>query len=373
MLKDLEETQGSDLDQAAEAEALEAESPAATDGEGSSPSDEETQGNDIADAIRDEFLEKYGEKTDDEEGEETPASEEEAASEGTDGEETKVEDSTDQATSERNDQEEDIRIPDDQWKGLPDNVRQRVGQLNTRARRAEKQIETLTQERATFEDKANRFDVLDNYARENEIQPENISKAYGMMAMLSKQDFAGFLKEVTPYVALAQQALGQSIDPELQQRVDDGYLSEEDAMEITKARVGKTLADGRAEAARTREQARSTEDANQRTMTEIVSAVNARELELKSTDPEYAQKAAQVKNAIKLALESGARPQTKEEGVALVNKAYELVNETFVAPRPAPKPTNRKPSSVNTPPRTKAPAGNLLDALTQASEAYVPK
>lgn len=323
-------------------EAIEAHSPSATEGASSSDA-AATEPKTAEEAIRRDFLEKYG----DGDTEETDV--EEADAETAEAEQTPESEEENVAPADTDDAEDDkFRIPDDQFKALPDGVRQRLGYLNARAKKAERELTTARQQVEPLKDAHERFTKLQTYVQDNGIEPQNVTLAFDAMARMSKGDYKGFIDAIKPFYDHALQATGGSILPELQQRVDDGYLSEDDARELTKARAQSEALTGRMQSVerqmaterQTREQAASQQ--------RIVAAVNEREAHYKTSDPDYALKSQAVRSAVEMVLGKGAVPQSPEDAVKLIDDAYALVNANFARPV-TPKATPPRPAVSSAP------------------------
>lgn len=351
-----------------EAEADQALSPGATEGASSSDAADEAPDS-TADAILREFQETYG----DEEPADTGASEDEgdpedgetdADAEAADTEQSSQKEET-AAAAETDDADDDqFRIPDEQFKALPDGVKKRLGHLNTRAKKAERELAEREREMEPLKDAHQRFSQIQSFVQENEIEPQNVTLLFNAAAAMSKGDFSGFVKMVQPWYNLALQASGEAIDPELQQRVDDGYLTEEDAKELTRARISAQASQGKVQSMQQKNAAMNQAQQSQQEQGRILSAVQQRESHLQSSDADYALKSPAMKSMIEFALKSGAVPKTSEEAVRLVDEAYARVNATFKKPTP-PKPTPPRPSSSSTPRGNPAPE-TTKEAITQA-------
>ncbi|MDG3089232.1 hypothetical protein P7F88_25550 [Vibrio hannami] len=156
--------------------------------------------------------------------------------------------------------------------------------------------------------------------------------------------------------------LAAVLPEDLQKRVEDGYITEDDARELTRARAQAQTKQAQAEAARKHAEQQQTAQSQQATQQAIATAVQQREAALRAEDPDFAQKSPLVQQQVKAMLEMGATVTTPEQGVALIDRAYELVKANSVRPaRPATMPT---PSSTSrSQPATPAPK-SALDAMT---------
>ena len=326
-----------------------------------------------ADAIRNSFMEKWGSENPEDTGESEEEAEPEAAEE--DGAEEDAEAPVDAEAKQKSedepspadtdDGEDDLfRIPDEQFKALPDGVKKRLGHLNTRAKKAERELSEVNARIQPLEEKSSRFDQLQTFVQSHDIEPQNVTLAFNAMAKMSQGDFQGFLDLVTPWYQHAQQAVGAVIAPDLQQRVDDGYLTEEDARAMTKARTEAEVAKGRLNARTERDKQRDEETAAETNRTKIINAINEREAHFKSSDPDYALKSAAIASTIEFAIRAGNVPKSVKEAQEMVNDAHAIVTKSFVKPKPKPPATPPRPSSSN-PTRGEAQPATLQDALYQ--------
>lgn len=333
-------------------------SPSETNGASSSEASV-TEPETAEDAIRREFLEKYGS----EEGEETPDPEDDAEAEAK-PDTPKAEQKTEPEIQSDDTEDDAFRIPDDEFKRLPSGVKQRLGHLNARAKKAERELAARDAEFEPLKDAHERFSTLQSFVQDNGIEPQNVTLAFDAMAKMSRGDFQGFIDAIKPFYDYASQAAGIAISPDLQQRVDDGYLSEDDAKELTKARRQAETFQGQAQQERQRAAEREQTEKQGQTTQQILTAINERESQLKSSDPDYALKSPAIRSMIELVLQNGAIPKTADDALKLINDAYERANASFVK-APAPRPTPPRPSA-STPPRGNPAPASTRDAITQA-------
>lgn len=343
----------------------------ATDGESSSDSaPDDSQDEALADILRDEFLAKYGE-TDPEAEVEAEAKEEAAGeSKGARTDESKDKAGDDAKEGGDTEGDDEFRLSDDEFKALSQNARNRIGHLNTRAKKAERQLKELEGQVETFKDAHDRFLTMQTFVQENNIQSEDVDLAFGLAAKLRAGDYRGFLDRITPLVDAARQAVGEAYAPDLRQQVEEGYMTEEAARDLTRARAEAQRA--QEEAQRLRQQSQQTQQAQQQQATahRIISAAQAREAELQSTDPDYAHKREAVETYMKGLLTRGARPQSPEDAVAMVNEAYEFANKTVQ--KPAPKPATMQSPTASQVSRGRPAPASTKDAIIDALAGYQP-
>jgi len=345
---------------AIDAEAETAPTPGATD-EGASSSDAADEAHEISvEEISREFRETYGTDEPEEPGEPNGDDAPESAPEKPKAAESEqVPEKEDQG-----DDDDEFRIPDEEFKALPDGVKKRLGHLNTRAKKATRELADLQQKMEPLQDAHQRFTQLQTFVQQNQIEPKNVTVAFNAMAAMSRGDYKQFIELVEPWFNQARYAMGAAISPDLQTRVDDGYLTEEDARELTKARLQSRISQGQVDALRTQQKQVQTQAQNADITRRVVAAVQAREAEIKASDPDYARKHQAMQSMVEFALKGGAFPKSEEDAVKLINDAYERVNTVFPKPEP-PKPTTPRPSASTSPRGNPVPV-NDYDFAVQA-------
>lgn len=336
---------------APEAMADETASPAET--EGASSSDASTEGpQSVSDAIADALMEDDSPDVAEVAAEDEP--EVEATAE-TDDEPAKADVADVEQTPETDNADDDDRIPEEEFRALPEGVRRRLGKLNSKAQKATRELGEAEAKIETMQASHDNFTQIQGFVQENRIEPQNVTMAFDAMARLSRGDAAGFLQLVQPFYDAAQRATGGTIDPSLRERVDNGYLTEDDAKALTVAQAQQQQLTARLQQEQMANQQRAQQDQVARHQQAIGTAVGEREAALRSSDPEYALKEPAVREAMNLALSGGNVPRTVEAATALVDQCYALVSKNFVKPK-APRPS---------PPR--------VTASTQTRSARQPK
>lgn len=354
-----------------------ASSPDATEGASTSEAAAEKT---PAEAIRDEFLKKWGDTDEESSTEADPkAAREDDKSEAkssTDGEtegekpaKAKAEDGIDDKTADKDDGDEEFRLSDAEFKALPEGVRKRIGHLNARAKKAERQLEGLNSEFSAAKEEAGRLTQLRAFAEKNNFEPTDVQLAFSLIADLRNGRFKEFLERAEPMIQGAREASGQAFAKDLQDRVDQGYLTEEDAREMTRMRAAEARAKEQSERARQRVQQSQQASQQQAAQQAIVNATVQRGEELKASDPDYAQLEPTILSFVESQLQL-AFPRTPEQAVALVNKAHEFAKNN--RPKTTPKPpTPPRPSSSAVSRGRKEPASSK-EAIQDALINYIP-
>lgn len=321
-----------EVEQTSEDVVVEASPPDATK-EGADPSTAAAEEVELSDdeKFRKEFIDKY-------DGGGEPEAEETA----TDKPEVKAEDGTDKAEHLTDAEDDEARITDEEFKGLSENVRQRIGALNKKTRIAEKANVELTSERDQFKQSHDQLEVVQKFSQENGLTSDGINQAMNVAAMFGQGRHAEFLAAVEPMISQAKQAMGQEYAPDLQQQIDDGHMTEEAAMQLTQANAATARATAEADSLRNANTQQTQVTSQNDHVTSMQTAMNEAEAQLKLSDPDYALKSAAIQAELSKQIAAGQIPRSAAEAANMVRSAHALTPKPA---RPAPKPTKPTPTA----------------------------
>jgi hypothetical protein len=218
-----------------------------------------------------------------------------------------------------------------------------------------KRIETLIAQRGaaraeldSLRDPATNWASHVDFLQQNGITPQQAQDLYGVGALLARGDFVNFLAVVEPYVQAARAAVGAVLPPDLQRRVDEGALAQEDADELSRTRAAAAHAQRLANMS----EVQRTASADMTRATSVRDAMTQWEAGVSARDPDYARKRDAVTTyATAIAAQRGLPPDP-HTAVVWANEALAEVNRLFASARPPPQATPSRPSSVA--PATKA-------------------
>ena len=185
---------------------------------------------------------------------------------------------------------------------------------------------------------------LQGYLTQNQLAADDVNRLLGVGSALRRGDFQAFLEGVTPYVMVAQEALGIRIAPDLKKQVDDGTISEDAARELTRTRHQARRAES--ELTVTRQQ--QTAEGQARNVGAIRDAVDAWEADLRTRDPDYARKSVAVRRFSQALMQERGIPANPVAAVALVKAAYDEATRELMRGQPTPQATRRAPSGIQT-------------------------
>ncbi len=225
-------------------------------------------------------------------------------------------------------------------------------ELGKYSRKANARIRDLVEQRNSANHQAQAVAPILNFLRENDIPQQDLDVILNLTAQLRHGNFAGFLEGVRPYVELARQYTGQILPPDLQKQVKEGYVSPEIARELAQRRANAQVMQSRQQA----DTQRTQQEVTQLRANAIRQSVTQWEEQTRAQDPDYGLKADLVRRTAQALMQEHGVPQTPQQALSYVVKAYQEVNEQAKRFRPAPKATAAVPSSTSSARGNSAPA-----------------
>ena len=227
----------------------------------------------------------------------------------------------------------------DELKAFPKRTQKRIRQLLDKTK-------TLSTENDQLRQQVDQVKPYQDFIAQSGLTNDDLSIGLQAMATLKKGDFENFLKAVGPYVRQAQEFTGQVLPDDLGKRVQQGHMTEQAASEMAQSRHQAALEQQRAQAA----QAEAQQVQAQQFGESVKTAVNAREDQVKASDPDYARKLPLIEDRIVRLkadyLAQYQQPISPEVAVAIYEAAYEHATQTTKAMQPAPQPTQSNPSAM---------------------------
>lgn len=259
---------------------------------------------------------------------------------------------------------DDDELSDEELKALSQRTHKRFKRLSSEVRARKSEIESLRP-------KAEEFEKIDRFVRQSGLTNEDVGffLTVGALAASGKPDKA--LEQLLPWVQRLQAQAGDILPSDLQERVRLGYITEQDARELSRARSRASLADQRA--TQTEEQRRL--ESEQRTWDDRVSKAQSAAEKWESSkaerDPDWHLKRNEVADKVKLAILEKAQQQggrwfpDAAEIVAISDKALEQVNKLVARRNPTPgeiRPVNPGGAA----PRVTPKPTSMLDVVRNA-------
>ncbi len=167
---------------------------------------------------------------------------------------------------------------------------------------------------------------LIGFMDEKGITSEDVNAAFNIMALM-RSDPAKAYEALTPIVLELQSQLGITLPNDLQDRVNLGYITREDAQALARARANEQRATRQAAEVTQRSQQRD----EQQVVSQHVSAVSAKITEWETTwsksDPDYKRKQPFVQDAIEKDILRNGFPRTVQDAIARAESAKKMVED----------------------------------------------
>jgi flagellar motility protein MotE (MotC chaperone) len=219
-----------------------------------------------------------------------------------------------------------------------------------------------------LEPSAQAAESVQKFLRDNDIAKDDFLLTLDLAAAMRRGDFKTFYEGVQPYVKLAEEYLGISLPPDLQQHVQQGHMTTQAAALYNRERMDRQLAENQRLATAQRFDTHVQQDALTRLQNSVGDAVNSWEAKQLQTDPDYRAKQTAVRDTMYAVVNQFGRPQTPEQAVAIAQESLRRVNEHFRSWTPPRRATSRVPSSTG---RTNGAAPepkSLLEAVQRTIE-----
>lgn len=187
----------------------------------------------------------------------------------------------------------------------------------------------MLRERDGYKAKADQFDAIGTFARQNNLTAEELNQGFEIMALM-KNNPAKALELLAPHLSNLELATGRKLPDDLQKKVEDGLLDDETAQELARTRIEAQTNRARAEqteSERQQERERQAAEAAVSAAQAMQGAVVQWEEGIKQRDPDYSHKQRFVTDRVRALMAEKGRPQNAEEAVALVKEAYDDVTK----------------------------------------------
>lgn len=248
-------------------------------------------------------------------------------------------------------------LTEDELKRYGPKTQARMRQLLGQRKEANEQAEKL---KAELEPKAKKFDEIDTYIRNNNLSNEDVGVIFEIGALIRNDPFKA-LERVQPIYEKLLEITGDVLPAELQERVNLGYISKEDAKVQNRANRQNQFLVNR----QTEDQRRAAETEQTRARTQHVNMCRESAEKWEATkvgaDPDWKLKQPRIQELLKLSVLEKGYPESQAAVVQLLDSIYGRVSEELkqIRPqRPEIKPVTNTASTRGT-----ADPNSLLDAV----------
>jgi len=182
----------------------------------------------------------------------------------------------------------------------------------------------LVAEKNRYRTDAEQFDRIKDFMSSNNLSSEDTVEGFRVMALMKNNPQEAYRALYEKMGALGE-ASGFKIPKDIKQKVDEGYLDEASAQELSRTRAELTRERG---IRQQQEQTIQTED-RKASFSKIETSVTDWEATIRQSDPDYDLKAAELDDRVKVLVGERGKPNTSSDALALVREAYDSVNERY--------------------------------------------
>ena len=246
-------------------------------------------------------------------------------------------------------------------------IRQLVDEKNT----AQETAKETTAQLESLKPKVEQFDQIIEYMRTNDINSSEFDNALKIVSLI-KNDPRKAFEVLTPvYRSIAEQ-VGKILPEDLQKRVAEGHLSEDDARRLHESKSHVKLVDSRTERQAERNQVAQQQQALEAQTQTVVKAADDWSTEKAASDPDWQLKQDLVAEQVELVLgrqmqKDGLNgyPKTRDEMLKLSEDALKVVESRLKALGPRPK-EQKVVTQDSATPQTFAKPDSVEEAMGQA-------
>ncbi|MCY0148314.1 hypothetical protein OEG84_11480 [Hoeflea sp. G2-23] len=188
-------------------------------------------------------------------------------------------------------------------------------------------FQALLTERAALKLDADRYKNVETFISENNLNGDEAADILRIGGLM-KTDPAKAWAEMKPMVQKVLIAAGEVLPEDLTKRVQDGEMSREAAMEVSRLRAAQQSTQARTQWESQRNEQRQQTDA----VTAIQSTVSSWEAERQARDPNFSAKLPALQKEIAWLQVSEGKPKTADAVKAQLQKAYDAVSASYTPP-----------------------------------------
>ncbi len=194
-------------------------------------------------------------------------------------------------------------------------------------------FQRLLQERNTFKTDAARYKNVESFIDNAGLSAEEAADGLSIMG-LAKTDPAEAWKQIKPWVQNLLIASGEALPEDLRQRVQSGEMSQEAALELSRANARVQSTHATQSFREQREQHRQQTEAANSLRNAAQEWVQDRVLK----DPNFANKETAVLKEVLFMQQTEGKPNTRAGVTDQLQRAYKAVNSALKPAAPAPQP-----------------------------------
>jgi len=224
-------------------------------------------------------------------------------------------------------------IDSDDWSDVPFNKHPRFRKLI-----AEKnELKKLSEQ---YQGDSQQYQKIADFIGDNNLTAEDAAEGFRIMAQLRNNPEEAY-NILQGHLRSVGELTGKTLPEDIQGKLDDGYLDEDAAKELSQARASLQREQSLREEAQ-----RQTESFNKQTteakanaqLQHLQKVVKDWESATKNSDPDFNLKQDEINDRVAALVNERGRPVTQEQVLGIANAAYQTVNERYKSRTPQRQP-----------------------------------
>ena len=191
----------------------------------------------------------------------------------------------------------------------------------------------LIAEKNRYREGAEQYDRIKNFMTVNDLKPDEVVEGFRIMSLM-KNDPGEAYKALREKMGNLADTAGYRVPKDIKQRVDDGYIDEATAKELSRTRAELNRERGIRQQMQDNQQRIS----KQQTADTMKQSVREWEEKIMQQDPDYSFKQDEILDRVEAVVAREGRPANSEAGIRIMNDAYQTVTERHRQRSPAAKP-----------------------------------
>ena len=270
-----------------------------------------------------------------------------------------AEDTTSEEIKSETEVEEPVADPDD-WSDVPFNKHPRFRKLI-----AEKnELKKLSEQ---YQGDSVQYQKIADFIAENNLTAEDAAEGFRLMSQL-RNDPEEAYNLLQGHLNTIGELTGKTLPEDIQGKLDDGYLDEDAAKELSQARANLQREQSLREESQKQAQVvekQTRQNKAQAQLQHLQNVVKDWEATTKNSDPDFSLKQAEINDRVAALVNERGRPVTSQDALSIANDAYATVNERYKSRIPSKQPirTSTGGRLGGTP---KAEPSSMREAIAQA-------
>lgn len=228
------------------------------------------------------------------------------------------------------------------------------------------QLETTTAQLREMERPAEQWSNVREFMEHNSISDDDMLDGFKMMALIRTDPMQGRVA-LAAYLTELDSALGLVLPDDIREDVESGYLSEERAFELSRARAMTVSQTAQQQQQRQAEERAQAERASQELGNQLSTAAENWEAARRTRDPDFDAKQDLIADRMRaIAMAERLRPNTPEQLTALLDRAHADVTAHLSRFRTPPAAV-RRPTSASQATVAAPQPKSLREAITLAA------